>query len=420
MTDADERAKRDCTGSKDGARPHAHRAHRERPARPLDAHRAASALRESTRALLATLDAVAELFERARHGEECSEVDGGRVAEMVEQSRATLQGIVAGFAAADLHATLAQATETARRPPVAPNAPAMGGTGGRSYAQAARTGQPPLETRTAPPPRQTAPAPWAPERTALLHPAEDRQRQAPTRASEFGAELDRVLRSDLALETGPAVELVRRTAKGEYAVQFAASAWARLQGDRTVTLPSFGRWSRRVADRARRPRSSVVLQGVPKSLSPEQVVRDLLHGNGDRWKALRGSDLDDVSVERLNRRVPAPATAGDGQASRSRAQWVPSATVKVSASAALCTAVLEEGGAVVGYSFRPARPFERAPIRCYRCGEMGFHVSKFCRNKPRCRHCGQGHETSDCPDRSKASPPRSHAGGSGRGAAHPL
>ena len=227
-----------------------------------------------------------------------------------------------------------------------------------------------------------------------------------------------MLRSDLALATGPAVELVRRTAKGEYAVQFAASAWARLQGDRTVTLPSFGRWSRRVADRARRPRSSVVLQGVPKSLSPEQVLRDLLHGNGDRWKALRGSDMDDVSVERLNRRVPAPGTAGDDQASRPRAQWVPSATVKVSASAALCTAVLEEGGAVVGYSFRPARPFERAPIRCYRCGEMGFHVSKFCRNKPRCRNCGQGHETSDCPDKRQASPPRSNAGGSGGGAAH--
>ena len=309
------------------------------------------------------------------------------------------------------------APETEQRPS-APHR--TGGAGGRTYAQAARTGPPPLEPRPGPPQRQTPPAPWAPERTALLHPAEDRQRQAPTRASEFGAELDRVLRSDLELAQGPAVELVRRTAKGEYAVQFGTSAWARLQADRTITLPRFGRWFRRGADPARRQRNSVVLQGVPKSMTPDQVVRDLLSGNGDRWKDLNGPELDDVRVERLNRRVTAPATAGDGQDSRSRSQWLPSASVRVFASAALCTAILEEGGAVVGYSFRPARPYERAPIRCYQCGEMGFHVRKYCRNKPRCRHCGKGHETSTCPDRGPDLPHKTNAGGPRRGAAPTL
>ena len=269
-------------------------------------------------------------------------------------------------------------------------------------------------------PRDRAPpAPWAPERTALLHPADDRQRQAPTRASEFGAELDRRLRSDLGIETGRAVELVRRTVKGEYAVQFAAIAWERLQADRTITLPSFGQWSRRVADRARRLRNSVVLQGVPKAMTPDQVARDLLQGNGERWKALNVADLDDVRVERLNRRVPAPGPAGTGLDSRPRSQWQPSATVSVTASAAFCNAVLAEGGAVVGYSFRYARPFERAPIRCYRCGEMGFHVGKFCRNPPRCRHCGRGHLTSDCPDKRKDPFQAGNAGGPDRGAASP-
>ena len=293
----------------------------------------------------------------------------------------------------------------------------MDGPTGRTYAQAARTGAPPPETRTGTFSRQAPPAPWAPERPALLHPADDRQRQAPTRASEFGAELDRRLRSDLGIETGRAVELVRRTAKGEYAVQFAAIAWGRLQTDRTITLPSFGQWSRRVADRARRPRNSVVLQGVPKAMTPDQIARDLLQGNGERWKALNAADLDDVSVERLNRRVPVPGPAGTGLDSRSRAQWQPSATVRVTASAAFCNAVLAEGGAVVGYSFRFARPFERAPIRCYRCGEMGFHVSKFCRNPPRCRHCGRGHVTSECPDKRKDPSPSDNAGGPDRGAA---
>ena len=152
-------------------------------------------------------------------------------------------------------------------------------------------------------------------------------------------------------------------------------------------------------------------------MTPDQVARDLLHGNGDRWKALNGAALDDVRVERLNRRVPGPAPVVAGQDGRPRSPWLPSATVHVFASTALCNTILEGGGAVVGYSFRPARPFERAPIRCYRCGEMGFHVAKFCRNKPRCRHCGKGHETFHCPDKEHDHPYENTAGGPRKGAA---
>ena len=184
-----------------------------------------------------------------------------------------------------------------------------------------------------------------------------------------------------------------------------------------------------MTDPARRPRSSIVLQGVPKSMTPDQVSWDLVHGNGNRWRTINKEDLDNVTMERLNRRAPvtATATAGAGQDSRHRSQWIPSATIRVSASTTFCKAVLEDGGAVVGYSFRHARPFERAPIRCFRCGEMGFHVGKYCRNKPRCRHCGKGHETTDCPEGRAASPnpqrarqgphPRTDAGGTKRGAA---
>ena len=171
-----------------------------------EAQRAATTLRESSRSLLAMMDAVAERFERPCRGEDCSEEDGDTVAAMVEESRATLRGIAAGFATADLLASLKQGPEDARRPPAPHSASGMGG---RTYAQAAHTGTALTQTRLGAPSRESPSALWAPEHTVLLHPVDDRQRQAPTRASEFGAELDRVLWSDLALATGPAVELVR-------------------------------------------------------------------------------------------------------------------------------------------------------------------------------------------------------------------
>ena len=78
-----------------------------------------------------------------------------------------------------------------------------------------------------------------------------------------------MLRADLELAMGPAVELVRQTARGEYTIQFVSAAWERLQADQAVTLPSFGQWHRKVADRARPQHNSVVLQGAPKSMTPD-------------------------------------------------------------------------------------------------------------------------------------------------------
>ena len=90
-----------------------------------------------------------------------------------------------------------------------------------------------------------------------------------------------MLQSDLEQAHGPAMELVRCTAKGEYAVQFAARAWACLQADRTIMLPNFGGWFRWVVNPVCRQRNSMVLQGVPKSMTPNQVVRDLLSTDGE-------------------------------------------------------------------------------------------------------------------------------------------
>lgn len=70
-------------------------------------YQAVTALREFSRVLMVTLDAIAELFELTRPGEDCSAEDGDRVAATVENSHAMLRGIAAGFAVADLQAAMA-------------------------------------------------------------------------------------------------------------------------------------------------------------------------------------------------------------------------------------------------------------------------------------------------------------------------
>ena len=158
MTDTEGSLRQAHTGSSgpndDGNRREQARRPTGRAERADGVRQSADALRESSRSILATLDAVAQLFERARRGEECPEEEGERIAAMVEDSRKTLTGVVAGFAAADLLAALTPAPETEQRPS-APNR--AGGAGGRTYAQAARTGPPPPENRPGPPQRQAPP-----------------------------------------------------------------------------------------------------------------------------------------------------------------------------------------------------------------------------------------------------------------------
>lgn len=94
------------------------------------------------------MDVVVEPFELARRGEDCLEEDGNCVVAMVEESCPMLRGIIAGFAMADLHAIVMQATENVQRPPAPPNMTEMGGMGSWTYVQAAGTSAPPLETQT--------------------------------------------------------------------------------------------------------------------------------------------------------------------------------------------------------------------------------------------------------------------------------
>ena len=301
---------------------------------------------------------------------------------------------MAGFAAETLRPALERTLGAG--PASHPRAPASAG-GPRSYAQAASA--PP------PAPRRPQPAPWVPEHTALLAPGTAEQRHAPTRASAFGAALDAVLRRELGLGDRPAVELVRRTGKGDYAIQFSAGAWSRVARDARWTVPGFGTWTR-ASDRPLRPRGSVVLTGISKSLTEAAMTQELAAGAAQRWPAVTPEELRNIRVERLNRRLNENNGQSNGQANEGKGpgKWVPSTSVRLHASRAVCEAILQDGGAVVGYAFHPARPYEPMKRRCFRCGQVGVHSAKFCRNTPRCRICGKEHETTSCPTSRAHSP----------------
>ena len=208
------------------------------------------------------------------------------------------------------------------------------------------------------------------------------------------------------------MEEVRRTGKGDYLVQFGTAAWERLKGNGNWTLPGFGEWHW-ASSRPFRPRSSLVLTGIPTGISDEALRQELVTGAATRWPAQPAEDLQDVRVVRLNRRAPAsnqPSSPLIGGA-----DWVPSTSVRLFASQKLCETILNAGGTVLGFTFRPARLFQPAKRRCMRCGQLGVHSAKFCRNTPRCRHCGLPHETSGCPSkpqgRAQSSSREDHASG---------
>ena len=334
------------------------------------------------------LDRLAPLIDRAHRGEAIPAAELATLRPAVHTARAVLQGMVAGCAAERLRPTLAPAFGGGAAS--ASGDPASVG-GPRTYAQAART--PP------PAPRRLPPAPLAPERTARLTPASAEQRHAPTRASAFGAALDAVLRRELGLGARPAVEEVRRTGRGDYAVQFSTAAWTGLADTRSWRIDGFGTWER-TSSGPFRHRGSLVLTGIPTSFSDAALRQELETGAALRWPALSEQELQDIMVVRLNRRGNGPNRASSSQNDGS--DWVPSTSVRLFASKKLCDEILNAGGTVLGFSFHKARPYQPALRKCMRCGQTGTHSAKYCRNVPRCRHCGLSHETSGCPSR----PPR--------------
>ena len=251
---------------------------------------AAEALRATAGATLTALDRVVLLVARASRGEPVPPDELARIGPAIQASCTVMVGIVAGLTSSELCRALqktregpANSEERADRPNGAPS-------GRRMYAEAARH----LSDQSSEAiPRHPPLAALAPSRIALLQPTSDHQRHAPTRAGTFGVELDAALRSELSLGNQPAVELVWQTGKGDYAIQFSVAGWRALPGTGKWTLPSFGTWIQ-ASNWTHRPRSSIVMTRIPKSISQETIAQQLVTEAAACWRELGREDLEDI------------------------------------------------------------------------------------------------------------------------------
>ena len=228
----------------------------------------------------------------------------------------------------------------------------------------------------------------------------------------MGRLVEAAVRSSLKLGSEPALEMVRRTARGGYTAQFLASVSPRVRALSALNLGATGRWQCAPLRNASRPsagregntvvrRDSFVVANVPDSIPESKLLEAFSASNAGRLRSSPASLRGRLrSANRLQRRLATGPNAG---------QWVPSRSVRFCADPELVAGVIELGFAVLDFRVLEVRPFSVPARQCYHCGGIG-HMAKHCRSK--CHSCGSRHPTRECPLR-KRGPAASGAGTSG-------
>ena len=235
---------------------------------------------------------------------------------------------------------------------------------------------------------------WVLRRCLIIQPTTGVQRTAKTDTVNFARRLEEYIRAHLPCGPGRIVELVRRTRRGDYQVQFYPGVFVRASEglkDCDISLESFGHW-KLVSGRSR-PSSadliSLVVSGIPLSMSKSEFETEFAACNGKRFGEFDVASLQTAlhSSSRLPRReVPSSGTS----------QWVPSTSIRCVLQRKLGEMILEHGSLVIGYRSVPVRPYH-APARiCFHCGREG-HLAKFCRSPAHCSRCDGSHSLRDCP-----------------------
>ena len=220
---------------------------------------------------------------------------------------------------------------------------------------------------------------WVQERTVFLTPNDAELRKKHIDKHVFGGELDTALH-DL---SGPraqaddcAIESLVRTGVGLFKVQLASDFAGPLLAATEITVGRFGVWQVEKMRDSSAP--SVVLMGVERSLSDEQVALGVIRGTrGLLPDALKGK-LGHVRAKRLFSAAKGAALLV-GSSTRVEAQ--PTRNVRLYCCSEVLDCVLKGGFVKVNWDLVRVRPYEPPRFFCKKCGRMGGHPTEF--HRPR-------------------------------------
>ena len=219
---------------------------------------------------------------------------------------------------------------------------------------------------------------WSVDRTVFLTPVNQALRKQHLDKSKFGLSLNEALRQVAGPEAQSeqcVVESLIRTGLGLFKVQLAGAVIRPLLNSGVVTVGAFREWK---VERMRESSApSIVLMGVDRSLSDEQVAQGVMRGSrGLLLEVLRGR-LGHVRAKRLFSAAKG-ASSAVGSSSPSEAQ--PTRNVRLYCGQEVLDNLVSKGFVKIDWDIVRCRPYEPPRFFCKKCGRMGGHSTEFHRS----------------------------------------